>query len=319
MNNRRLSLRIFLAVILCIFVLGVILVNSTASAPRNFPTGTLFSIEEGMTLSDIAKSLKDHGFIRSKTALKVITHIIYMRGNEAVAGEYFFERRLSAFSLAKRIVNGEYHLVPIKVTIPEGLNKFEMARILEKQLPDFDSKKFLELAKEGYLFPDTYFFIPNISAEKVVDEMEQNFDDRTTDLSADIEASGRTLDEIIKMASIVETEARQTETRKTIAGILWKRLDNQMPLQVDVSFKYINGKTTEELSTDDLEIDSPYNTYVNLGLPPTPIANPGFDSILATLHPIETDYVYFLTDSNGVMHYARNFEEHKANKIKYLK
>ncbi len=92
-----------------------------------------------------------------------------------------------------------------------------------------------------------------------------------------------------------------------------------MPLQVDVSFKYINGKGTSELTGDDLEIDSPYNSYKYAGLPPTPIANPGLDSIRAALLPIESPYFYFLSDKDGVMHYAATFEEHKKNKLLYLR
>jgi UPF0755 protein len=130
---------------------------------------------------------------------------------------------------------------------------------------------------------------------------------------------GKPEGDIIKMASIVEEEGRTMETREIIAGILWKRISIKMPLQVDSSFKYINGKTTATLTTEDLKIDSPYNSYTNRGLPPTPISNPGLAAIRATINPIKTPYLYFLSDKNGNMHYAITFEEHVENKLKYLK
>ena len=121
------------------------------------------------------------------------------------------------------------------------------------------------------------------------------------------------------MASLLEEEARQTPTRRTVAGILWKRLDLGMPLQVDATLRYLLGKSSHELTREDLEYDSPYNTYKDAGLPPGPISNPGLDAILAALRPVETAYLYFLTDSEGNIHYARTFEEHVANKAMYLR
>lgn len=121
------------------------------------------------------------------------------------------------------------------------------------------------------------------------------------------------------MASLLEEEARTTETRKMVSGILWKRLSAGMPLQVDAVFPYIIGKNTFEITLKDLEFDSPYNTYKYKGLPPGPISNPGKDSILAAIYPTKSDYWFYLSDKNGLMHYAITFDEHKINKAKYLK
>jgi UPF0755 protein len=130
---------------------------------------------------------------------------------------------------------------------------------------------------------------------------------------------GRPIKDIIKMASIVEEEARTEETRETIAGILWKRLDEGMPLQVDSAFAFVNGKKDSRyISTEDLAIDSPYNTYVHKGLPPTAISNPGLDSIKATVHPIKTKYYFYLSDDQGNMHYGATLDQHIENKQKYL-
>lgn len=303
---------------LVVAVVLAVLVNSAVSAPPTFAIGTLFHVEEGMTFGQIAKSLQQEGFIRSPVALKVIAQLFFKNTNSAVAGDYSFDQRVSAFEITRRILAGDFRLDPIKVTIPEGLNKFETASLLSESLPKFDKQKFLEIAQEGYLFPDTYYFAPNVTAEKIVEVMRGDFDRRVGPHLPEIQQFGRSLSEVVAMASIVETEARLPDTRQTIANILWKRLDQKMPLQVDVSFKYVNGKTTFDLTTDDLAIDSPYNTYKNPGLPPTPIANPGLESILDTITVKKTDFFYFLSDKDGVMHYAATFEQHLANKRKYL-
>lgn len=304
------------------FVVSSVLYVFAVSAPSRFTEGKIFSVKEGQTLSEISNSLLSAGYIRSAFVFKLIVRGLFLEGTGAVAGDYFFEKPINSVSLAERIVSGDFRVAPAKVTVPEGLNKFEIADILSKQLQHFDSKKFIALAPEGYLFPDTYFFSPTIEPEKIIEIMRANFDTQTEPYLLQIEKAeknGRSLDDVIKMASIVETEARQTETRRIIAGILWKRIDEKMLLQVDVSFKYINGKGTNELTGTDLEIDSPYNSYKYSGLPPTPIANPGLDSIVAVLSPTESPYYYFLSDDEGTMYYATTFEEHKKNKLLYLR
>lgn len=311
--------RVFSLLLLSIVLVAALTLSWFVSPPRNFPAGHVFSIEEGKTLSEIAKDLKDNRYINSETAFKFAVAGVFRSGNGAVAGDYIFEKKLSTFSLAYRIVFGKHHLDPVRVTIHEGLNKFEMAEVLARAMPSFDKERFIEIAPEGYLFPDTYFFVPNARPERVVEVMTNNFERQIEPYLEDIEGSGRTFEEVLTMASIVETEARQFETRRTISGILWKRIDENMPLQVDVTFKYVNGKVTHNLTLEDLEIDSPYNTYVYTGLPPTPIANPGLDSILATITPIDTPYYFFLADDSGETHYAATFDEHRNNKQIYLR
>lgn len=131
--------------------------------------------------------------------------------------------------------------------------------------------------------------------------------------------TGSTSPEIIIMASLLEKEAKTEQDRKIISGILWKRLDVGMPLQVDASLNYINGKTSAEMTQKDLNQDSPYNTYKYKGLPLTPICNPGLDAISVALNPISSPYWYYLSDKNGIIHFAKTFEEHKENKFKYLR
>ncbi len=316
LNMYRFKVTVLLGGLFLLFILGFI--SYLTTAPYNFDSHSVFTIEKGSTLNQIAANLAQKHYIRSEFLFKIIVSSIYAGGKNAVAGEYNFDQPVSAFTMAERIIAGDFELTPIKVTIPEGLNKFELADLLAKRLPDFNKKKFTDLAPEGYLFPDTYFFTPNITAEDVIAQMRENFDEKIQTLGIGIEKFGKPLDDVIKMASIVETEARLFDTRQIIADILWRRLEKSMPLQVDVTFKYVNGKTTEDLTLKDLATDSPYNSYTNTGLPPTPIANPGLDSILATISPKSTKYLYFLSDRNGNMHYAVTFDEHKKNKIIYM-
>ena len=242
-------------------------------------------------------------------------------GDESVvSGQYVFKIPRTIFGIADRIAHGKYGLDAEKVLIPEGASVREAAFLVKKKIPTFDDKRFLDIAlsDEGYLFPDTYRFLPNVSPEEVRSTMRNNFDVRTLEFSGKVVASGKTLRDIVTMASIVEEEAKTFHTRRVIAGILWKRIALGIPLQVDAVFVYINGKNTYQLTTNDLKIDSPYNTYKYKGLPPGPITNPGIESFRAALEPIETPYLFYLSDREGNMHYARTFEEHIKNKNRYL-
>ena len=286
-------------------------------APANFPNYTLFTVNKGDTLSQVADSLYENNLIRSPFWFRNFV-ILADKEKRLIAGDYVFGVPQSVFTIAKRITTAKYDLNFIKITIPEGMNKFEIAEILVKKFSKFDPKDFISNAKEGYLFPDTYLFLPNSEITQVLSFMKNNFDKKIQSIESEIIEFKKPLNDVIIMASILEEEARKTDTRRTIAGILWKRLSVGMPLQVDVTFQYINGKKTFELTTEDLKIDSPYNTYKYRGLPPTPISNPGLDSILSAITPIETPYFYFLSDKDGNMHYAKTFSEHKKNKELYL-
>ena len=171
---------------------------------------------------------------------------------------------------------------------------------------------------EGYLFPDTYFFYSNVTPDQVIETLRNNFNQKIKTALLDIQASGKSLQDVITMASIVEREATSSTDRKMIAGVLWKRISISMPLQVDPPFYYILGKDSSQITLKDLAMDSPYNLYKNKGLPPTPITNPGMSSILATVNPTTSNNLFFLSDKKGAIHYAPTYEGHVANKLKYL-
>ncbi len=310
--------RIFSSILLAVIVLGFLFVHFFMwTAPFSFPSQSVFKIEKGDSVSFVAEELYEKRIIRSPYFFKGMV-VLLGRGKGVKAGDYIFTKSENVYEVTKRLITADYGFEPIKITIPEGSSIFQIASIFDKNLANFDSTAFLAQAKEGYIFPDTYSFLPNADEKEVLSVMQENFNTKIKTLSEEIKKFGKPLDEVITMASILEEEARTTETRQILSGILWKRLEIGMPLQVDVTFQYVNGKNTYELSQEDLKIDSPYNTYKYKGLPPTPISNPGLDSISAAVNPKDTPYLYFLSGRDGKMYYADDFEGHKKNRELYL-
>lgn len=289
-------------------------------SPADFPQQSTISIESGSALTEISDVLGRQKVVRSGALFQFFA-ILFGGDTGVIAGDYFFEKRLPVFTIAKRLTKGDYRVKSVKVTVPEGFTLNKMSVLFAGLLRNFSQEEFFELTegKEGFLFPDTYFFFPTTKADQIVSEMMDNFNKKILAVEEEIEQSGKRLDEIITMASLIEKESNNSEDRKVISGILWKRIEIGMLLQVDAAFLYINGKGTFDLTKSDLEIDSPYNTYKYKGLPPAPIGSPGFDAILAALNPEESPYLFYLHDGNGMIYYAKNFEEHKQNKRKYLR
>ncbi|MBI5005156.1 MAG: endolytic transglycosylase MltG, partial [Candidatus Lloydbacteria bacterium] len=272
------------------------------------------------TISEVAAQFKKAGLVRSEFYFKLLAHF-FGSSTGVIAGKYYFNEPLSIFSVVNRVLTGAYEIKTQKVIIPEGFTVKDIASRILSIFPDFDSELFLRLAKEkeGYLFPDTYSWLPDVSPTQALSDMQKNFHEKIAPLAQTLAAFGKSEKEVIIMASLIEKEARQTDTRRIVAGILWKRLALGMPLQVDAVFPYINGKNTFQLTVEDLKVDHPYNTYTRKGLPPGPISNPGLDSILAAITPTASPYLYYLSDKDGNMHYARTFQAHVANKEKYLR
>ncbi len=299
-------------VILCMYVF-------MSTPPKEFPVNSVFTITPGSSLTQVTRQLHDKKIIRSQVLFQ--SAVIVLGGEKRViAGDYLFDTRDTSPHIAYRFLHGLFELNPIKITIPEGWNTFQIARYIKKQIPTFDVDAFLKITKEkkleGYLFPNTYFFSPHVTPEGVAQQMSSMF---TASLLTvpEINTFRASKNDIITMASLVEAEAQTTADRRIVAGILWKRLSEGMPLQVDSTFMYINGKNTYELTASDLKINSPYNTYIYRGLPPTPINNPGIDSIRATVTPVDTENLFFFSSRDGTMYYAKTYEQHKKNISRY--
>lgn len=288
--------------------------------PNYFPTGKLIAVPEGASAREIGELLKEQGVVRSGVAFSLATTLLGAdRGVRA--GDYIFKEPKDLFAVARAITTGAFGLEPVRIRIAEGATTAEMAEIFDAQLERFDAEAFLSLAQphEGFLFPDTYFFLPNANETIVFDALRQNFDSTIVTLAGDIERSERSLTEVVIMASILEKEAFDYEDRRRIAGVLWRRLEIGMPLQVDAAFSYSIGRTTFDLTTKDLvNKEDPYNTYANKGLPPGAIGSPSLSALKAAVTPIDEGYLFYLADRNYDTHYSKTYEEHLRKKALYL-
>lgn len=318
-----LGTRVRKAVSFSVFLLLLGFYFSLIKTPTDFPVGHIVTIERGTILKDIAEDLKSKKIIHSPFIFRGAT-IVFGGEKSAYAGDYYLHKKENVFILAYRITHGQFKLTPIIVQIPEGLNIEETALLLSNSIDKFDMTKFLSLAKkdEGYIFPDTYFFLPNVSEEEVYETMKETFNVRLGEISKEVEVfienSGKSVEDVVIMASIIELEASDFQTKRNISGVLWNRIEIGMALQVDASFAHLLGKGTSQLSPEDLKIDSPYNTYKYRGLPPGPIANPGLDSLLAAVTPVNHNYYYYLADKKGITHFSETFAEHSRKKALYI-
>jgi len=318
--------KFFLLGIFILIVLFLYLFYQEGKMPVNKydRTSKIFVIRKGEDLRTIIRNLHEQKLIRNRI---VFFFIIKRLGIEKKiqAGDFRLSPSMDALTIAQTLTHGT---LDVWVTVIEGLRKEEIARILAKNI-DIPEIEFIKAAKEGYLFPDTYLFPKDADIETVIKIFYANFERKFTQDLVDKarQRLGLTKDEVVILASLVEREAKYDDDRKKVASILVKRLKNDWPLQVDATIQYALGYQPKEktwwkknLTADDLKIDSPYNTYKNLGLPPTPICNPGLSSIKAVVEADPNiEYWYYLSDITGKMHYAKTLEEHNRNIENYLK
>jgi UPF0755 protein len=290
------------------------------AAPAHFPVGQFITIDSGTSVSRAASNLRTTDAINSRLLFKALVR--FMPGAHGVqSGKYVFDQPAGILAVAWNLTHGVSGIPTTRITFPEGTTVRQMGQALGTSIPGFDEQRFdsLALPAEGYLFPDTYFFLPDTTEVEAMDIMRANYDAHTKDLEPKFVAFGKSEREILTMASLLEGEGKTPEDKRVIAGILWHRIALGMPLQVDATFGYIYGKTGYVPTGADLKSNSAYNTYRYTGLPPTPINNPGDVSIEAAITPTKSDYLYYLTGDDGAMHYARTLAEHIANQKKYLK
>jgi UPF0755 protein len=292
-NNKKIITFVFLFVILILLVFFKIMTE----APSHLED-IMIKVEKNQSPISVFEDLKDKKAIKSIKLMKFFLKIIDQNG-KIKAGNYLIKKDTPVYKIAKQLNQGRYGIEPIKIIIREGLNNEEISEILEKEITGFNKESFIVKAegKEGYLFPDTYFFYGVVSEDEIIDEMTANFNKKMRELRDLIEKNKRTEKEIIIMASILEGEASGKEDINLISGILWKRLDKNMLLQVDVD----------------------RSTYEKNGLPESPLNNPGLMSIEASLNPNSSLYYYYLHDRDGQVHFAENYEEHCLNIKNYLK
>lgn len=281
-----------------------------------------FTIKSGDGVRAIAANLSEKNLIRSSTAFFVVVKMLGLETN-LQAGEFRILRSMDARTIAQTLTHG---IADSWITTLEGWRVEEVAAKVSKDL-EIPESEFLKVAKEGYMFPDTYMVSKDSTVGAVAKIFTDTFNEKVTDtMKLEAKKNDLTFPQALILASIVEREGRTNEDRPIIAGILINRLKADWPLQADATLQYALGYQTKEktwwkkeLFDEDKEVHSPYNTYINKGLPPAPICNPGLSAIKAVLFPKTTDYMYYIHDTQGVAHYAKTLAEHEANVAKYLR
>lgn len=313
----------WLLAVLLLLVISIALTITTflhlnAAPKHDLPTS--FTVESGTNVKTITANLEKQGLVKSETFLYLLL-VTFFEPTNIKASTYIIEEPFTAFQLAKKLVEGDFDSDLIRFTHFEGETVNHIANNAEKQLSGFDKDAFLQLSLplEGRLFPDTYFIPQTFSATELNELLLTSFEEAIEPLQDQILASKFSLEEILVLASIIEREANTASSMNLVSSVLQNRLAIGMPLQADASIEYVLNKPLKELTPKDLEIDSPYNTYLNPGLPPTPIGNPGLDSIIAVLEPTESNYFYYITDDSGKFHFSETYDQHLQNINIYLR
>ncbi|MEK7472620.1 MAG: endolytic transglycosylase MltG [Patescibacteria group bacterium] len=302
------KLLLFLTVTILFFVICGFYVKNMFLPVSTDAKSVDFLIPKGSSVSIIANNLKKAGLIKNAIVFKIYIQITSSQ-NKIQAGEFQLAPSFTLSQIVDKLKKGPSE---IWVTIPEGLRREEIALKFKTTLNKSDEfvVEFMNLTvnKEGYLFPDTYLFPKAATASQIVNKLTNTFDSKVETV---------TYKQVI-MASMLERETISDDEKPIVAGILYKRIKNDWPLQVDATIQYAKGNW-EPIYSIDKNIVSPFNTYKNLGMPPSPIANAGLSSIEAAINPEESDYWYYIHDDDGKIHFARTLEEHNANIAKYLR
>lgn len=301
-------------------------------------------IGSGLTL--ISKKLEEAGVIKDARIFKYYAK--FNNESQFQAGTYQLTKSMTPDELIESLKTGKVYRKPIfTMTIPEGLTIEQIGEIVEKnteitkdEFVDYVNKPetvdhLMELYPnivteevkneqirtplEGYLFPATYpFYEENPSVEDIVLTMMEGTAMNVTPYLDYLESNDKTVHWLLTFASLLEREATATADRESIASVFYNRLEADMPLQTDPTVLYALGEHKDRVLYKDLEIDNPYNTYQNKGLPPGPIAAPGRSSIEAVTDPADTNYLYFLADKDGNNHFTDSYEQHLINRDKYI-
>lgn len=299
------------------------------------PTTSIITVKRGESNQEIASQLTNAGIISHGFSFR-LSALLSFSYHKLQAGRYEVSSALSPMEIVQKMAAGQ--TVKTTITIPEGWDIQDIAEYLaDKKILsqedfikatnanyegfDFLADKPKKLGLEGYLFPDTYEMPESGEATDLARVMLSNFDKKLTpDLRQEITRQKKSIFKIITMASILEKEVKTLEDKKMVAGILWKRIAEGMPLQVDATVNYITRKDHPGALLADTKIDSPYNTYKYYGLPLGPISNPGIDSIIAAIYPTKSPYWYYLSSQKtGKTIFSKTLDEHNLAAAKYLK
>ena len=283
----------------------------------------LFRIEKGEGSKEIAFNLQSQSLIWWGPLFRAYVLTCGISG-KLQAGTYRLSPSISMPIMANRFARGD--VAKEKITIIEGWNLINIGFYFENK-GMFQAEELWELvgfpldieSQEGYLFPDTYLVRKDAPLTEIVKQMQDNFEKKLAPYENEILAADKTLAEIITTASLIEKEVRTKEDKELVSGIFWKRIASSRPLESCATIAFIKRVDQWRYSFEDTRIESPYNTYLNLGLPVGPICNPGLESIEAALYPKESDYWYWLSTPEGETIFSKTLEEHNNAKAKYLK
>jgi len=319
MNEKKI-LFIVIGVVLVIMCFTIFLFLRQFSAPQKKAEEERIVIGLSTTETELIPKLKEQGYLRNEWAFHFVLERKGWLG-KIEPGAYKVSKKMNAWQLADTLVNHPYQKW---VVIPEGLRKEEIAERIQEKLGWLDVTKteFLANSEEGYLFPDTYLFNLDYTGQEAAKRMENQFNEKTADLFKEAKENNIRSDTLIVLASLVQREAANEKEMPLIAGIIWNRWLKEMLFQIDATIQYVLGEPDNwwpPIKPADYKIDSPYNTYLYQGRPPAPICNPGLAAIKAVIHPEESEYLYYLHDSERQIHLAKTYEEHLENIEKYLK
>ncbi len=319
---------LFLLVILSALFVSARLMLSWSRPNSDSESRVSIEIPVGASLSTISDMLEDRELVRDGWSFQWFIRWKKL-ASKLQAGEYIIQRNLTFSEIAEVLQHGKSE--EVRITIPEGSTIAQIDALLAKKLltepgefiecTNFCDLGFRVSSLEGYLFPSTYFENPKtFTSKKFIQRLYNTFQQQMKPLMGKIQESGRTLNETVIVASMIEREAfgDNLEEKQEIADVIWKRLDERIHLGIDATTRYELNEWKRPLYTEDFNSDSPYNTRRKLGLPPTAISNPGLDSLKAAVNPIPTEYYYYLHDNKGQVHFGRTLDEHNANKRMYL-
>lgn len=285
------------------------------------------TIPSGQTVDDTVRQLKRKGIISSRFLFK--RYLISKRFDTRIqAGSYILPQGITFREAADILTAGEVKFIDIHVF--PGMTVKELYSRVSSCFTDLSLDEFLSEADkaaaergypfiEGLFFPGSYRFYPySLSPFQVVSAMIDRFEEALTPYWSDLRSSPHTVNEVIIIASMVQRETANPEEMPFIAGIIYNRLQENMPLGIDATTRYELDDWTNPLTKAQLEAETSYNTRRKKGLPPTPIGSPGHEALKAAVYPADTDYLYYLHDQNGGIHFGRTYEEHLENKNRYL-
>ena len=292
--------------------------------------GVYVDIPHGASQRTISRLLAENGVVRSRFAFELLCRLRKRRTMEA--GEYFFDRPVTAIGVYDAIANGRVYVK--EFIVPEGFTMFDIAELAAQEgfltrdeflVAARDPAPIRDLAPkapslEGFLFPATYEFPRHMTGKGMTDAMVKKFRQVWTTLPPEPPASHESVQDVVTLASLVERETPRPEERPHVAGVFENRLHSGQPLQCDPTVVYaltLVGAYSGKLDGGDLRFSSPYNTYQNRGLPPGPIANPGEAALRAALDPPPTDDLYFVANTEGGHFFSKTLEEHNRNVARY--